>query len=141
MLNHPTFENLRQLRLKGMVQALEEQMQLPEIEQMSFDERFGLLVDREVTERAHQRTVLRLKKAKLRQTACVEDIDYRTPRGLDKALIANLAGGQWIEEHLNLILTGPTGTGKTWIACALANQACRQGHTVLYLRMPRLFAS
>lgn len=139
MLNHPTLEHLHRLRLKGMAQALEDQSQLPEIDQLSFDERFGLLVDREVTERSHQRMVMRLKKARLRQTACVEDIDYRTPRGLDKALITRLADGQWIEERLNLILTGPTGTGKTWLACALAHQACRQGHSVLYLRMPRLF--
>jgi DNA replication protein DnaC len=78
-----------------------------------------------------------LQRAKLRQSACVEDLDYRHPRGLDKSLMTRLAQGQWLREHLNLLITGPTGIGKTWIACALAQQACRQGFSTLYLRLPR----
>jgi len=138
MLTHPTLEQLRAMKLWGMAKALEEQTQTPEIAELGFEERFGLLVDREGIERTNRRLKTRLSKAKLRQSACMEDIDYRHPRGLDKSLMAQLASCRWIGEHLNLLLVGPTGVGKTWLACALANQACREGHTTLYLRMPRL---
>jgi DNA replication protein DnaC len=139
MLHHPTLDKLQQLRLTGMHKALREQLALPEIEDLSFEERLGLLADRELTEREDRRLQSRLRQAKLRQNACLEDIDYRAPRGLDKALITQLATGQWVREGLNLILLGPTGVGKTWIGCALAQHACRQGYTVRYLRLPRLF--
>lgn len=139
MLHHPTLDKLQQLRLTGMHKALREQLALPEIEDLSFEECLGLLVDRELTEREDRRLQTRLRQARLRQNACLEDIDYRAPRGLDKALITQLATGQWIRERLNVILLGPTGVGKTWIGCALAHHACRQGYTVRYLRLPRLF--
>jgi DNA replication protein DnaC len=139
MLHHPTLDKLQQLRLSGMHKALREQLALAEIEELSFEERLGLLADRELTEREDRRLQTRLRQAKLRQNACLEDIDYRAPRGLDKALITQLATGEWIRDGLNVILLGPTGVGKTWIGCALAHHACRQGCTVRYLRLPRLF--
>lgn len=138
MLTHPTFDKLQALRLHGMAKALSEQLHLPEISALSFEERFGLLVDRELTERDTRRLTTRLRQAKLRQTACCEDLDYRHPRGLDKALVTSLATCQWIRDHRNVLITGPTGAGKTWIACALGHQACRDGWTTLYLRLPRL---
>jgi DNA replication protein DnaC len=121
-----------------MAKALSEQLQMPEITALSFEERFGLLVDRELTERDARRLMTRLRQAKLRQTACCEDLDYRHPRGLDKALLTSLATCQWVRDHRNVLITGPTGVGKTWIACALGHQACRDGWTTLYLRLPRL---
>ena len=138
MLNHPTLDKLQALRFTGMAQALTEQMALPDIEDLSFEERLGLLIDREVTEREDRRLKTRLRQAKLKQNACVEDIDYKQPRGLDKSLMLNLSQCQWIRKHLNLLITGPTGVGKTWIACALAQKACREGYTSHYLRLPRL---
>jgi DNA replication protein DnaC len=112
-------------------------MQTPEIATLSFEERFGLLVDRESTERENRRLTTRLHQAKLRQTACIEDLDYRHPRGLDKALITRLATCQWVRERHNVLITGPTGIGKTWLGCALGHKACREGFTTLYLRLPR----
>ena len=138
MLTHPIFEKLEQLRFYGMLKALEEQMQMPDIKQLSFEERFGLLVDREMTERENRRLKTRLRKAKLRQNACVEDVNFRHPRKLDKTLFMNLADGRWLKEHNNVLLIGPTGVGKTYLACALAQKACRLGYSVLYFRLPRL---
>jgi DNA replication protein DnaC len=138
MLTHPTLEKLQALRLTGMLQALSEQMQMPDIGDLSFEERLGLLVDREMTERGNRRLTTRLRKAKLRLSAEFEDIDYRHPRGLDKSLMMRLATCQWITDRHNVLITGPTGVGKTWIACALGHKACRQGHAVLYLRLLRL---
>jgi len=122
-----------------MHKALTEQMNMPETDTLGFEERLGLLADREVTERENRRLKTRLRQARLRQNACIEDIDYRAPRGLDKALIVQLAACRWVHEGLNLIVNGPTGVGKTWLACALAHKACREGYTALYLRLPRLF--
>jgi len=139
MLNHPTLEKLQSLKLTGMLKALDEQMQMPECEALSFEERLGLLVDREITERDNRRLKTRLKKAKLRQSAIIEDIDYHHPRGLDKSLMLSLAGCQWIQKHHNCIITGSTGAGKTYLACALGQKACREGYSVLYRRLPRLF--
>jgi DNA replication protein DnaC len=138
MLNHPTLDKLQDLRFTGMAKALTEQMALPDIEELSFEERLGLLVDREVTEREDRRLTTRLRQAKLKQNACIEDIDFKQSRGLDKSLVLDLAQCQWIKKHLNLLITGPTGVGKTWVACALAQKACREGFTSLYLRLPRL---
>jgi DNA replication protein DnaC len=121
-----------------MMQALMEQLQMPEITELSFDERLGLLVDREITHRDNRRLTNRLHQAKLRQSACIEDIDYRHPRGLDKSVITRLATCQWVRDRHNVLITGPTGIGKTWLACALGHQACRVGLTALYLRLPRL---
>ena len=120
-----------------MYQALVEQLQVPDIMTLTFEERFGLLVDRECTERENRRLTTRVRQAKLRQTACLEDLDYRHPRGLEKSLIARLATCQWVRERHNVFITGPTGIGKTWLGCALGHQACRDGLTALYLRLPR----
>jgi DNA replication protein DnaC len=138
MLHHPTLEKLQTLRLFGMYKALTEQMNMPDINTLSFEERLGLLADREITERDDRRLKTRLRQAKLKHNACVEDIDYRARRGLDKALILQLASCRWVHEGLNLIVNGPTGVGKTWIACALAHKACQEGYRALYLRLPRL---
>ncbi|KPC24966.1 IS21-like element ISPsy14 family helper ATPase IstB [Pseudomonas savastanoi] len=138
MLPNPTLDKLQALRLHGMIKALSEQHATPDINDLSFDERLGLMVDRELTEREDARLTTRLKAARLRHSACLEDIDYRSPRGLDKALILQLGSGQWLRDGLNLIIGGPTGVGKTWLACALAHKACRDGYSVRYLRLPRL---
>jgi DNA replication protein DnaC len=138
MLKHPTLDGLQTLKLSGMVAALADQMATPEIDELAFEERLGLLVDREITERDNRRLTSRLRRARLRHTAALEDIDYRNPRGLDKGLIQSLATCQWAKEHLNILITGPTGVGKTWLACALAHKACREGYTVMYLRLARL---
>jgi len=138
MLNHPTHERLIALGLYGMAKALEAQCRQPDIEALGFQERLGLMVDREATERDNKRLVTRLKFASLRQSATVEDIDLRAPRGLDRALFQKLAAGDWIERHQNLLIVGPTGIGKSWIACALGHKACRDGRSVLYQRVPRL---
>ncbi|HEX9769165.1 MAG TPA: IS21-like element helper ATPase IstB [Kiloniellales bacterium] len=139
MLIHPTLEQLRGLRLDGMTKALEEQLQTPEIEEIRFEDRLALLIAREVTERNYRRQQTRLRTAKLRlKDACVEDIDFRTRRGLDKELVLFLGSCEWIVQHRNVLITGPTGVGKTFLACALAQKACREGYTVQYLRLPRL---
>ena len=138
MLLHPTVEKLRALRLTGMVKAWEDQQHTAEIEALSFEDRLGLLVDRELTVRESRRLTNRLRRARLRQPAAFEDIDYSLARGLDKALIARLGEGRWLAEHLNVLITGPTGIGKSWLACAFAHHACRQGYTARYTRLPRL---
>jgi len=138
MLTHPTLEKLQSLKLFGMVKALEEQMQMADLGELGFEERLGLLVDREVTERRNRKLRTCLKKAKLRLNASLEDIDYRSPRGLDKSLLLRLASCQWIEERDNILITGPTGVGKSFLACALAHKACREGYRTLYFRLPRL---
>jgi DNA replication protein DnaC len=139
MLTPPTLDKLQTLQLSGLYPALVEQLQMADSAALSFEERFGLLVDRELTERDTRRLTTRLRQAKVRQTACIEDIDYRHPRGLAKAVMARLATCQWGREHPNVLLTGPTGMGKTWLGCALGHKACREGVTALYLRLPRFF--
>ena len=138
MLTHPTLDKLEALRLNGMVKALKEQWQLPANE-LSFEERLGLLVDREADLRQTRQMQSRLRKAKLRQNATLEDIDFRQPRGLDKSLVQKLADCQWIRRKQNLLLTGPTGVGKSYLACAFAHKACREGFNTLYIRIARLF--
>ena len=138
MLTQPILDNLQRLRFYGMLTALEEQMQMPDIHKLGFEERLGLLVDREMTDREDRRLKTRLRKAKLRQHACVEDVDFRHPRKLDKRLFMSLAGCRWLKELNNALIIGPTGVGKTYLACALAQKACREGYTALYFRLPRL---
>jgi DNA replication protein DnaC len=138
MLKHPTLDKLQALKFTGMVAALGDQMAMPDIEELAFEERLGLLVDREITERENRRLTNRLRRARLRHNAALEDIDYRSARGLDKGLIQSLAACQWVKEHLNVLITGPTGVGKTWLACALAQKACREGYTAQYIRLTRL---
>jgi DNA replication protein DnaC len=140
MLTHPTLDKLHQMRLRGMAKALREQMEQPEAESLSFTERLALLIDREMTERENWHLKIRLRNARLQQNACIEDIDYRSPRGLDKALMMRLAGCDWIRQRDNVLLVGPTGTGKTYLACALGQKVCRDGFHVVYRRAPRLFA-
>jgi DNA replication protein DnaC len=137
VLTHPTVDQLHQLQLRGMADALAEQ-QAMDLTDMSFEERLGLLVDRETTERDKRRLKTRLTQAKLRQTACVEDINFRARRGLDKKLILSLAECDWIRHHRNIILTGPCGVGKSFVACALAHKACQRGYRARYIRTSRL---
>jgi DNA replication protein DnaC len=138
MLKHPTLDKLHALKLTGMAAALADQSATPDITDLSFEERLGLLVDREMTERDNRGMSSRLRRAKLRHNAILEDLDYRNSRGLDKGLVQSLAGCQWVKEHLNALITGPTGVGKTWLACALAHKACREGYTAQYVRLTRL---
>jgi DNA replication protein DnaC len=121
-----------------MVHALQEQMQMPDIDRLGFEERLGLLVDREMTERQDRSFKTRLKKAALRQSACIEDVDFRHRRGLDKAMFIKLSDCQWFKEHHNVLITGPTGVGKTYLGCALAHKACQSGYSAKYIRLPRL---
>ncbi len=138
MLHHPTLDRLQQLRLTGMARALAAQAQQADIGHLGFEERLGLLLDSEAAERESRQNASRLKRAKLKQAATPEDVDFRHPRGLDRALFARLMTGDWVKSHQNVLICGPTGVGKTFLACALANQSCRQGHSVLYVRLPRL---
>jgi DNA replication protein DnaC len=138
MLTHPLFEKLTQLRLLGMLLALKELLNTNDRDRLSFEDCLGLLVDREITARENRQLTARLKKAKLRQSACVEDVDFRHRRGLDQALFLQLSQCTWIKEHHNVIIIGPTGVGKTYLACALAHKACREGYGALYFRLPRL---
>jgi DNA replication protein DnaC len=138
MLNHPTIDRLRDLGLVGMIHALEEQKRQPDSTQLTFEDRLAMLVDREVLERDNKRLKTRLRFAGLRQMASPEDVDYRAHRGLDRGLFQRLAQGEWIERQQNLLITGPTGVGKTWIACALGHRACRDNRSVLYQRVPRM---
>ena len=140
MLTHPTLDKLESLRLHGMAQALKQQWQQPEINELSFEQRLGLLVDRETDLRQTRQMQTRLRKAKLRQNAVIEDIDFKHPRGLDRSQVLQLATCQWIKQKQNLLITGPTGVGKSYLACALSHTACREGFSVLYLRVTRLFA-
>jgi DNA replication protein DnaC len=139
MLQQPTLNALRQLNLHAMAEALDEQCRLPQVQDLPFEERLGLLIDRELCARDQRRLTRLLKLAHLKQNACVEDIDYRASRGLDRARISALIQHTWVRQGQNLLITGATGTGKTWLACALGHQACRQGLSVRYLRLPRLF--
>ena len=138
MLHQHTLTTLKTLKLPGMAAAFEEQLPQPITQSLSFTDRFGLIVDREASHRDNQRLERLLKSARLKHPACVEDIDYRSGRKLDKAIMASLVDCDWIRQAQNLIMTGATGCGKTWLACALGNQACRQGLSVLYTRTSRL---
>ena len=141
MLNNQTFEKLRKLKLFGMADALEQQLTQPAThEDLGFDERLALLVDRETTHRMNTKTNRLVRAAKLKQRALPEDIDYKHPRELKKSQLADLLSCHWIQQHHNVLMTGSTGCGKTWLACALGMQACRQGLSVRYFRSARLLA-
>ncbi|MCK5491968.1 MAG: IS21-like element helper ATPase IstB [Candidatus Omnitrophica bacterium] len=139
MLTIPILDKLRSLRLYGLLKSYQEQTQSSEYADLSFEERFGLMIDRELTEQENKRLNSRLRRAKLRHQACMENIDYRSSRGLDKSLMKQLSTGQWIKERLNILITGPCGAGKSFIACALAQRACLEGYSALYMRAPCLF--
>lgn len=140
MLHHPTLEKFEALRLHGMAQALREHMKDDQVRELSFEDRLALLVDRQTTWRQNEALQARLRRAKLRSNACVENIDYRTARGLDKALFRSLAQeSAWVTKHENIFVCGPTGVGKSYLACALAQKACRDGHSVYYSRAAALF--
>lgn len=141
MLKEPTLEKLKALKLDAMASAWAAQGALPDTAQLSFDERLGLLVDAEWLHRENKRMGRVLRDAKLRIAgACIEDIDHDAKRELDRAVVRQLASCRWVVEHHNVLITGATGTGKTYLACALAQQACRKGHRALYRRASRLFS-
>jgi DNA replication protein DnaC len=133
MLTHPTTDRLRELGLAGMTRGLEEQRRHPDAADLSFEDRLAMLVERETLERDGKRLAARLRFAGLRQQATPEDVDHRAARGLDRTLFQRLTTGEWIERHQDLLVTGPTGTGKTWLSCALGHN-----RSVLYQRVPRL---
>lgn len=140
MLNQLTLDKLCAMRMRGMAEALQQQLQEPDIHQLSFEERLGLLIDRQWDWRENRSLERRLRTARLQGPACVEDIDYRTPRGLDRAVVRSLTQqSAWVEAHQNLFLTGSTGIGKTWLARAVAQKACRDGYTALFLKATELF--
>lgn len=139
MLINQTIDKLERVGLTAMAAGLREQLEnAPQYLELTFEDRLGLLVDREVDWRDNRRLATRLKAAKLRHQAAVEDINFRAPRGLDRAVILSLAQGGWVQSHHNLLITGATGCGKSYLSCALAHAAVRQGHTALYVRTPRL---
>ena len=137
-MHHQNLEKLKPLRLFGMARALEDWPGLDDRGQLDFDDQLALLIERETADRANAALQMRLKRARLRQAACFENLDMKAARGLDKGMIRDLFTCRWIGEHRHLIVTGTTGTGKSWIACALGNQAAREGYSVLYTRLSRL---
>jgi len=139
MMQQPTLEKLYALRWFGLAEAWRKQMENPEVASLSFDERFGLLVDQHWTWRENQTMARRLKRSNLDTEPCVEDIDFRHPRGLDRSLIRTLSNSQWVTQHLSILFTGPTGIGKSWLAQALAQKACRDGYAVWYRPVGKLF--
>ena len=137
MLNQQTIEKLHTLRLAGMAEAFAELIKQPDTDRLSFEERFGLIVERQWAWKENRRLERYLKNARLKLNACVEDIDYKAPRGIDQSVMMRLIGCEWIGRNQNIIITGPTGVGKTFLACALANKACREGYRSFYIRSPR----
>jgi DNA replication protein DnaC len=138
MLTEPLLQQLHQLRLTGMAAALEQQLASPDHSDRSFEDRLGRMIQHEFTARATQRLTQRLRWAKLPQAACIEDLDTRSPRGLDPAQLSQVTDLGWIREHLNVLITGPTGVGKSYLGAALAHSACRADFSVRCFRLPRL---
>jgi DNA replication protein DnaC len=138
MLIHPTIDKLNSMRLTGMAKGFRAQLESPEIHNLPFEDRLALIVDQEFMERERRQLATRLKSAKMRQNAVLEDLDTKASRGIDRSLLASLATCQWVKKHHNLLITGATGAGKTWLSCALSHTACRQGITAVYHRLPTL---
>lgn len=138
MLTHPTIEKLHALHLTAMAAAFDQQRSSSQYAELAFDDRFGLLVETEWTAREQRKLAQRLRNAKLRYPASLEDVDFTTPRGLNREVILSLGTGAWIRDHHNLLITGPTGIGKSWLASAFVQSACRHGFTAAYVRVPRL---
>ena len=139
MLHQPTIEKLHTMKLHGMADAFRAQLETTELHQLSFEERFALLVDQQWLWKENRALARRLQAAKLNQRAVIEDVNYQYPRGLDRQLWRTLASSQWVRQKLNLVLLGPTGIGKSWLACALAQKACRDGFSVLHKKTSELF--
>jgi len=137
MLDQQTLDKLHAMKLLGMAAAFADQLNQPDMDKLSFAERFGLIVDRQWTWKENNRTERYLKNAQMKLNACVEDIDYKTPRGIDRSVMMSLISCDWIKRRHNIIITGPTGAGKTFLACALTNKACREGYRALYVRSPK----
>lgn len=138
MLINATLDQLRELNLTAMARALAEQLESTEYSGLTFEDRLGLLCDREIQDRSNRRLERHLRSARLRSQACIEDIDFRRPRGLDRSVLLSLAAAQWVTSRQNILIVGPTGIGKTFLGCALTHSAVRAGHTALYLRAPRM---
>lgn len=139
MLNQPTLEKLQTMKLHGMAEAFRTQLETADASQLCFEERFGMLVDQQWLWKENRALSRRLRAAKLKERGVIEDIDYQHPRGLDRKLIRTLASSEWVRQHQNVLLIGPTGIGKTWLGCALAHKACRDGFTILHKRSSELF--
>jgi DNA replication protein DnaC len=139
MLNQQTFDKLYAMKLIGMAEGFKEQLEQSSFRDLSFEERFAMLADRQWIWKENKRLKRLLQDAKLKLQASLEDIDYRAPRGIEKSLILSLASCQWIRSHQNLLISGPTGVGKTFVACAFAQKACREGFRTFYLRSPQFF--
>lgn len=139
MLNQPTLEKLQTMKLHGMADAFRAQLETTDTSQLSFEERFAMLVDQQWLWKENRALARRLRAAKLKERGVVEDIDYQHPRGLDRKLLRTLASSEWVRQHQNLLLIGPTGIGKTWLGCALAQKACRDGFTILHKRAAEMF--
>lgn len=138
MLDHPLIEKLHELKLYGMAKSLAEQRERDDLAELRFEARVGLMVDREAAERENRSLTRRLRQAKLRYPATIEDLDFRRHRGLDKRLVMELAGCDWVKRHKNVLITGPTGVGKSYLACALAHKACREGYRARYFAIAKL---
>ena len=138
-MNQQTLDKLYALRWTGLAEAYRQQLETPDIASLSFEERFALLVDQHWNWRENQATVRRLKKSRLDSEPCVEDINYRYPRQMDAAQVRSLTTSEWVAQHHSVLITGPTGIGKSWLGQALAHKACRDGHSVLYKPAPKLF--
>ena len=139
MLTQQTLNKLYDMKLTAMAEAFNQQLEQPDLSELSFEDRFAMLVDRQWTFKEDRRMTRLLRIAKLKDSACIENIDFRTPRALDKSLVVRLSGSDWIKKAQNLIILGSTGVGKTYLACALANSACRNGYSAMYKRAPRLY--